>query len=109
MPPVSRRVVLGAGATSAALLGVGARPSYAADLPAFPFTLGVASGDPRHNAVTLWTRLAPEPLVPGFGMDERDYVVEWEVATDEGLSHVVRRGTALAEIGRDHVGTPVNT
>ena len=27
-----------------------------------PFTLGVASGDPRPDGVVLWTRLAPDPL-----------------------------------------------
>ena len=34
---------------------------YAAPpLPGYPFRLGVASGDPLPNAVSLWTRLAPE-------------------------------------------------
>ena len=32
----------------------------------YPFTLGVASGEPVHNGtsdhVVLWTRLAPDPL-----------------------------------------------
>ncbi|MGW1882533.1 PhoD-like phosphatase N-terminal domain-containing protein [Streptomyces sp. NPDC001970] len=30
--------------------------------PTAPFTLGVASGDPDHHSVVLWTRLAPDPL-----------------------------------------------
>lgn len=96
---ITRRAVLGAGVSAGAsvvLLGVAARPSYAADVPAYPFTLGVASGDPRPNGVTLWTRLAPDPLTPGFGMDDRDYEVEWQIATDAQMSHVVRRGTARA-------------
>ena len=31
----------------------------------YPFTLGVASGDPLPDGVVLWTRLAPEPLEGG--------------------------------------------
>ena len=30
-----------------------------------PFTLGVASGYPRPDTLTLWTRLAPVPDAPG--------------------------------------------
>jgi hypothetical protein len=30
----------------------------------YPFTLGVASGYPRPDAVTLWTRLTAQPLQP---------------------------------------------
>ena len=37
-------------------------------MPPAPFTLGVASGDPVPDGVVLWTRLAPDPLVPGGGM-----------------------------------------
>src|SRR5690606_40635132 len=35
-----------------------------AQLPfsSYPFTLGVASGDPWPDGVVLWTRLAPDPL-----------------------------------------------
>ena len=33
-----------------------------------PFTLGVASGQPRPDSVLLWTRLAPHPHQPGGGM-----------------------------------------
>src|ERR1700752_2169323 len=31
----------------------------------YPFTLGVASGDPEPDGVVLWTRLAPDPLAGG--------------------------------------------
>ncbi len=30
-----------------------------------PFTLGVASGNPKDDSVVLWTRLAPVPLSGG--------------------------------------------
>lgn len=62
----------------------------------YPFTLGVASGDPLPDAVVIWTRLAPEPLDSRGGMPYRDRRVRWEVATDERFRHVVRRGTATA-------------
>jgi alkaline phosphatase D len=71
--------------------------AYAAPRPrAYPFTLGVASGDPRSNGVSLWTRLAPEPLVKGGGMPPKDIAVRWQVATDDGFANVVRSGTVAA-------------
>ncbi|MEP4684242.1 MAG: alkaline phosphatase, partial [Rhodopirellula bahusiensis] len=33
-----------------------------------PFSLGVASGEPDHRGMVLWTRLAPSPLLPDGGM-----------------------------------------
>ena len=69
------------------------------DTPRFqdtPFQLGVASGDPEPDGVVLWTRLAPEPLLPGGGMPAEAVRVQWEVATDEAFGSVVRRGEALA-------------
>jgi alkaline phosphatase D len=37
---------------------------------AYPFSLGVASGDPMSDGVVLWTRLAPNPL-NGGGLPDR--------------------------------------
>jgi alkaline phosphatase D len=65
-------------------------------VPPAPFTLGVASGDPVPDGVVLWTRLAPDPLVPGGGMPAQPVPVQWEVAADERFRRVVRRGTAHA-------------
>jgi alkaline phosphatase D len=65
------------------------------ELPADPFTLGVASGDPLPASVILWTRLAPEPS-SGGGMPAEDVPVRWEVATDESFGDVVSEGTAVA-------------
>ncbi|MGE0441171.1 MAG: alkaline phosphatase [Gemmatimonadales bacterium] len=62
---------------------------------AYPFALGVASGDPAADGFVLWTRLAPDPLSDG-GMPPSPVEVRWEVAADEGMSRVVRRGTAAA-------------
>ncbi|GAA3742612.1 alkaline phosphatase PhoD [Salinactinospora qingdaonensis] len=83
------------------LLGVGLAPvpAHARErLPADPFTLGVASGDPRPDSVVLWTRLAPDPLAPDGrgGMPQRDVKVTFEVAEDANFTKVVRRGTAVA-------------
>ncbi|MEE1939872.1 alkaline phosphatase D family protein [Streptomyces sp. TRM 70361] len=61
-----------------------------------PFTLGVASGDPRHDSVVLWTRLAPEPYAPDSGLPARPVPVRWELARDERFRHTVARGTVLA-------------
>jgi alkaline phosphatase D len=96
---VSRRLFL---AYCAALAGIpawqdraSARPTtarFAAD----PFSLGVASGDPDHLGVVLWTRLAPKPLDPDGGMDAGPVPVQWEVAEDEGMRQVVQGGTVTA-------------
>ena len=61
----------------------------------YPFTLGVASGDPTADGIVLWTRLAPDPL-RGGGMPAAPLEVEWIIADDESLSRNVRRGTEIA-------------
>jgi alkaline phosphatase D len=57
----------------------------------YPFTLGVASGDPAPDGVALWTRLAPSPL-SGGGMPQRRVPVDFEVGL-ERFVRVVRQGT----------------
>ena len=64
--------------------------------PRDPFSLGVASGDPTSTGVVLWTRLAPEPLQPDGGMPPEAVEVGWEIADDEAMRRVVRRGVAPA-------------
>ncbi len=61
----------------------------------YPFTLGVASGDPLPDGVVLWTRLAPDPLAGG-GMPMRRVDVGWEVASDRAFRSIVRQGTVVA-------------
>ncbi len=61
-----------------------------------PFTLGVASGDPTPDGFVLWTRLAPQPLENGGGMQPENIQVRWEVAEDDGFAKVVAHGTAVA-------------
>jgi alkaline phosphatase D len=66
-----------------------------------PFSLGVAAGAPRPDGFVLWTRLAPDPLssnpaTPG-GMTGGDVPVAYEIAGDEAMRDIVRRGVADAE------------
>jgi len=64
----------------------------------YPFSLGVASGDPAPDGMVLWTRLAPEPLAEDGlgGMPNRPVPVQFEVAEDDNFRRVVRRGTVVA-------------
>jgi alkaline phosphatase D len=62
---------------------------------AYPFTLGVASGDPLPDGIVLWTRLAPKPL-EGGGMPMVNVDVGWEIARDARFQNIAQKGTALA-------------
>ncbi len=79
----SRRALLSAGIGLAGATLLRPLESRAAELRFAddPFTLGVASGYPEPDGVVLWTRLAPEPLVPGGGMPAAPVEVAWELAT----------------------------
>ena len=64
----------------------------------YPFTLGVASGDPSPDGVVIWTRLARPMLSKdgGLGMPARVVDVEWEVAADERFTRVAQRECTTA-------------
>lgn len=62
----------------------------------FPFSLGVAAGDPASDGFVIWTRLAPEPMAPHGGMPLTNIPVEWEVASDSGFRTIAAKGTTLA-------------
>ena len=64
-------------------------------LAGYPFQLGIASGDPAADGFVLWTRLTPDPL-HGGGMPRENVEVVWQVARDEQMRRVVRKGTAVA-------------
>jgi hypothetical protein len=85
---MSRQEFLGMSGLGAAalLLGVAgsSRRRASAASSDYPFSLGVASGDPLPGSVVLWTRLAPDPL-NGGGMPQRNVKVRWEVASDENF------------------------
>lgn len=61
-----------------------------------PFMLGVASGEPRDSSVVLWTRLAPQPLLPDGGLPAQAIVVNWELADDPRFARIVRSGSTVA-------------
>ncbi|PRX44009.1 alkaline phosphatase D [Prauserella shujinwangii] len=94
-----RHILVGGAALGAAAMATGLPLTASAQgagrpLPGDPFTLGVASGEPDHHSVVLWTRLAPSPLAEdGLGGMGRNHVeVRWEVALDERFRRIVRRG-----------------
>ena len=102
---LDRRRFLAAGGAAAALL-ITDRLAGAWPAPAqrggYPFTLGVASGDPAPDGVVLWTRLAPQPLLADGGMRARVVPVDWQVAADLHLERVIRAGTVLAQPAQAH-------
>ena len=84
------------GATAVAVpLGGTARTLAQPIFREYPFSLGVASGEPLPDGVVLWTRLAPDPL-NGGGMPMARVDVVWEIARDEFFRTIVSSGTATA-------------
>jgi alkaline phosphatase D len=99
--PLTRRTFLTATASfsAAALLSssrLGAAVLKAPRFSAYPFSLGVASGDPAPDGMVLWTRLAPRPLEVGGGMSAEPVEVAWQIAEDEGMTRVIRSGSTVA-------------
>jgi phosphodiesterase/alkaline phosphatase D-like protein len=67
------------------------------ELDPAPFALGVASGDPDHESVVLWTRLITDPLNSETGgMPAEPVEVQWEVARDASFRQVVQSGSVTA-------------
>lgn len=60
-----------------------------------PFFHGVASGDPIHNRVIIWTRRTPSD-------DATSYQVGWQMATDPDFTDVVRQGLTQATAEADY-------
>ena len=110
MPPVTLHDRLLAGLSRRELLRLAAWLGAAAVLPPFPprraqaqqqfvdypFSLGVASGDPLPDGVVLWTRLAPRPLESAGGMPPAAIELGWEVARDRLFRVIEQKGTATA-------------
>jgi alkaline phosphatase D len=114
---ISRRRALQRLSVTAALLAAGRLRSAEtlppprtepARLSGDPFTLGVASGQPRPDGVILWTRLAPRPHDAGGGLDARPLRVQWQVSEDAGFAAVVQSGEVIARPETAHcVHVPV--
>lgn len=96
---LSRRDLLRlVGAAGMAGFALPASTAHLFALPIFgsyPFTLGVASGDPLSDGIVLWTRLAPRPL-EGGGMPMANVEVGWEIADDRTFRRIVQRGSTVA-------------
>ena len=93
---MNRRELIGRSATFATVFVAGRYFTCAAE--GYPFTLGVASGEPTHDGVVLWTRLAPTPLaLDGSGGLSKPVSVTWDVATDDAMRNVVRTGLVEAD------------
>src|SRR5215475_5191794 len=97
---VNRRAVLhGLGSTAliTASTGLFARQVWGSPVfAAYPFALGVASGDPAPDGFVLWTKIAPKPIERGGGMPKRPVEVEWAVAGDARMRQIAQKGTAIA-------------
>lgn len=57
------------------------------------FLHGVASGDPSHESVILWTRVTPDV--------EGEITVSWEVASDTNFENLVTNGETTTNADRD--------
>jgi alkaline phosphatase D len=90
MSDISRRKFLVAAAALAASSGAEATQGRRE----ISFQHGVASGDPLHDRVILWTR-----VTTGNWYDDVD--VRWQVARDPKMRRIVANGHASANIWRD--------
>ncbi len=61
----------------------------------YPFSLGIASGDPDEEGFVIWTRIAPDPL-NGGGMPRENVEVSWMISEDENFRRVIRKGDTVA-------------
>ncbi|SDH89578.1 alkaline phosphatase D [Actinokineospora alba] len=95
MTRLQRRTFLIGGLASA---GATILTASSASAALYPFTLGVASGEPNADGFVLWTRLAPSPLnADGLGgMSSANVAVEWQVSTDQYFTTLAASGTFTA-------------
>ncbi len=90
---------LGPAVLTASILGSGTASAATSD--GRLFSLGVASGEPSADGFVIWTRLARDPL-NGGGMGTKPVEVVWEVASDDRLQNVIRKGIAVARPEEGH-------
>ena len=90
------------GLVGSAVLTAGASPLIGCAGPTFrtdryPFSLGVASGEPNSSGVVLWTKVTPPP-----DLDRSAIPIKWEVAHDEHIINVVQEGETQAHPDLGH-------
>jgi alkaline phosphatase D len=97
-PALTRRALLRSSAALAAAVyaGLPGCTGRVRAIDAYPFTLGVASGEPAPDGVVLWTRLAPDPY-DDDALGPANLPVTWEVAEDEAFQRVVQQGIVETE------------
>lgn len=61
-----------------------------------PFYHGVASGDPLHDRVIIWTRVTPDTSYT------LPIIVQWRMATDTGMINVVNNGSFITNPSLDY-------
>ena len=83
------------GVTSLALAATAPLLPMAAEAVDLTFEHGVASGDPLHDRVILWTRVSPAAA-------KHNVPVTYVVATDPALRDVARRGVVRTGADRDY-------
>ena len=86
------RLIVGASAAASLPRWAWSQPKLAAN----PFTLGVASGSPRHDGMVLWTRLNLNTFLGGNALPNTALTVHWELARDAGFTQVLQSGQAQA-------------
>lgn len=64
------------------------------DVDLAPFYHGVASGDPLHDRVIIWTRVTPTENMEAIA-------VKWWMASDVDLQNVVQSGEITTDVSKD--------
>jgi alkaline phosphatase D len=86
---------LGAAATSMATPWAGSAIAATPKFVNYPFSMGVASGDPTPEGFVLWTRLAPNPFeIEPFTNELVEVLVE--IAEDDKFTKIIHRQTEFA-------------
>ena len=67
-----------------------------------PFSLGIASGQPRPDSVVLWTRLLPSAATEPSWDADAAYPVRYEIFGDEALRQSLRHGDLTAGPSHGH-------
>lgn len=100
-PRIDRRWLLkSAMASGLVLTGCQGLPTGTPHFDAYPFTLGVASGDPLADGFVIWTRLAPAPFEDDVLRE--DIAVGWEVSETRDFSRIAASGRTLAQADFAH-------
>jgi alkaline phosphatase D len=64
------------------------------DSALWPFYHGVASGDPLHDRVIIWTRVTPNEI-------DSTVAVSWEIAKDPNFASLYKSGSTITSRNRD--------